>query len=220
MKRTEEEIIKKAQYDAFTEEIKASVSGKELPKKSSILTFTPIVPDGILRSNTRLRYSTDLPDETKYRIILPKKHYVTELILKYHHETEGHEMGLNYTLNHLREKYIVVHGREIGKKLIKKCSECRRRFRGKPATQQMAALPTIRLEATMKPFTNCAVDFDGPYITVQGRGRVRTKRYVFISLSSNTLLSCRNGMAVRYGWLSERLNSHGGKKRLASRYAE
>ena len=65
LKRTGEGIIKKAQYDAFTEEIKALVSGKELPKKSSILTFTPMVTDGILRSNTRLRYSTDLPDETK-----------------------------------------------------------------------------------------------------------------------------------------------------------
>ena len=90
LKRAEERIIKDAQYDAFNEEIKALVGGKELPKKSSILTFTPMVTDGILRSNTRLRYSDDLPEETKYPIILPKKHPVTQLIVKYHHETEGH----------------------------------------------------------------------------------------------------------------------------------
>ena len=84
-----------------------------------------MVTDGILRSNTRLRYSTDLPDETKYPTILPKKHHVTELTLKYYHETEGHETGLNYTLNHLREKYIVVHGRETVKNFIKECPECR-----------------------------------------------------------------------------------------------
>ena len=78
-----------------------------------------------------------------------------ELIVKYHHETEGHERGLNYTLNHLREKYVVVQGRETVKKVIKECPECQRRLRGKPATQQMAPLPTIRLEAKMKPFTNC-----------------------------------------------------------------
>ena len=129
-----------------------------------------MVTDGILRSNTRLRYSTDLPDETKYPILLPKKHHVTELILKYHHETEGHEMGLNYTLNHLREKYIVVHGRETVKKLIKECPECGRRFRGKPATQEMAPLPNIWLEATMKPFTNCAVDFGGPILQYKAVG--------------------------------------------------
>lgn len=71
---------------------------------------------------------------------------------------------------------MVVHARETVKKVIKECAECRIRFRGKPATQQMAPLPTIRLEATMKPFTNCAVDFAGPYLTVQGRGKVSVKR--------------------------------------------
>ena len=54
----------------------------------------------------------------KYLIVLPKKHAVSEPIVKYHHETEGHEMGLNYTLNHLYKKYIVVCGRETVKKVI------------------------------------------------------------------------------------------------------
>ena len=71
---------------------------------------------------------------------------------------------------------MVVHARETVKKVIKECAECRIRFRGKLATQQMAPLPTIRLEATMKPFTNCAIDFAGPYLTVQGHGKVRVKR--------------------------------------------
>ena len=80
LKRAEEQIINEAQHDAFTEEMNALVCGKGNPEKSSILTYTPMVTDGILRSNTRLRYSNYLPDETKYPIILPKKHPVTELI--------------------------------------------------------------------------------------------------------------------------------------------
>ena len=143
-----------------------------------------MVIDGILRSNTRLRYSNDLPDETKYPIILPKKHPVTELVVKYHHETE---VGLNYTLNDLREKYLVVHGRERVKKVIKKeCLECQRRSRGKPATQRMAPLPAIRLEATMKPFRNSAVDFAGSYLTAQGCGKVHVKRYLWLFLYLQT----------------------------------
>ena len=55
-------------------------------------------------SNTRLRYSGDLTYNLKYYIILPKQHPVTQLIVKYHHESEGHEMGINFTLNHLRER--------------------------------------------------------------------------------------------------------------------
>ena len=143
LKVTEKQIVRDAQCDAFTEEIKALADRKVLPRKSSILTFTPMLTDGILRSNTRLRCSDILPDETKYPIILPKGHLVTKLIVKYHHQIEGHEMGLNYTLNHLREKYVVVHGREAVKKIFKECPECQRRFRGKPATQQMAPLPSI-----------------------------------------------------------------------------
>ena len=224
LKRAEERIIKDAQYDAFNEEIKALVGGKELPKKSSILTFTPMVTDGTLRSNTRLRYSDDLPEETKYPIILPKKHPVTELIVKDHHETEGHEMGLNYTLNHLREKFMVIHARETVKKVIRECFECQRRFRGKPATQQMAPLPTIRLEVTMKPFTNCAVDYAGPYLTVQGRGKTRAKRYLCLflclqthcchvemawSLDTDGFLNALTRMVARRGWPRDMLSDNG-----------
>ena len=224
LKRTEEKIISEAQNDAFSEEIKALANEKELPRKSSILPFTPMVIDGPLRSNTRLRYSNDLPDETKYPIILPKKQPVTELVVKYHHETEGHELSLNYTLNHLREKYLVVHGREAVKEVIKECLECQRRFRGKPATQQMAPLPAIRLEATMKPFTNCEVDFAGPYLIVQGRGKVRVKRYLCLflclqthcchvemawSLDTDGFLNALTCMVARRGWPRDMLSDNG-----------
>jgi hypothetical protein len=60
----------------------------------------------VVKANTRLRYAEHLPNRVKYPIILPKKHPVTELIVKYHSEKEGHQMGLNYTRYHLRENYI------------------------------------------------------------------------------------------------------------------
>lgn len=48
LKRMEQGIIIEAQHDTITPKIKALDSGKELPKKSSILTFTPMVTNGIL----------------------------------------------------------------------------------------------------------------------------------------------------------------------------
>ena len=57
--------------------------------------------DGLLRSNTRLRNSDELSDEIKFPIVLLKNHAVTELIVKYHYEVEEHEMGVNFTINHL-----------------------------------------------------------------------------------------------------------------------
>ena len=139
---------------------------------------------GILRANTRLRRSDDLVREIKFPIILPKKHSVTQLIIKYHHELDCHEIGVNYTLDHLREKYHVINSRQEAKRYIQNCYECKRRFRLHPAKQQMAPLPQFRFEMTYRPLTNCATDFGGPYLTIQGRGRVRTKRYLCLFFAS------------------------------------
>ena len=42
-------------------------------------------------------------------------------------------MGLKYTINHVREKYLAVHVRERVKRVIRGCFESARRFRSKPA---------------------------------------------------------------------------------------
>ena len=224
LKQVEEEIIREAQIEAYRQEFEALTNGKSLPKQSSILNLSPIMYKGLLRSNTRLRYSEELTDSVKYPIILPKRHPVTQLIVKYHHETEGHEMGVNFTLNHLRERYMVVNGRELVKRTIKACAECKRRFRGKAASQQMAPLPKIRLELTMQPFTNCSVDFAGPFFTKQGRGRARIKRYLCLflclqthcchlemvwSLESEGFLQALTRMAARRGWPRDMVSDNG-----------
>ena len=73
-------------------------------------------------------------------------------------------MGVTFTINHLREKYLVIHVRQEVKRASKECRECARRFQMHPSKQQMAPLPPIRLERTSRPFENCAVDFAGPYL--------------------------------------------------------
>ena len=52
-------------------------------------------------------------------------------------------MGVNFTLNHLREKYFVVQGRQQVKRCIKESVECNKQFRGCPTKQQMTPLPRI-----------------------------------------------------------------------------
>ena len=224
LKAAEEQLIKSAQRECFPEEIEALTKRSPLPRKSSILSLTPILVNGILRANTRLRYAEDLSEDIKYPIILPKKHAVTKLIVKYHHEIEGHKMGVNYTLNHLREKYFVIHGRQHVKRCIRECGECCRRYRGGAAQQQMAPLPRLRLEMTEKPFTNCATDFAGPFYTMQGRGKARVKRYLCLfvclqtrcchlematSLETDAFLNAFTRMVARRGWPKLMLSDNG-----------
>ena len=145
---TETDIIKEAQNEAFSDEVAALSRSQPLPRKSTLLPCTPILIDRILRSNTRLRHADDLPADVKCPVILPKKHHVTRLIVQYYHESEGHRMGVNLTINHLREKYLVIHVREEVKRVNRECRECARRFKVQPAQQQMAPLPQIRLQMT------------------------------------------------------------------------
>lgn len=224
LQSTEEKIIKETQCAEFREEIEALKQSQPLPRKSSILPFTPMMINGILRSNTRLRHSSDLSPDVKFPIILPKKNHVTALIVKYYHESEGHRMGVNFTINHLREKYLVIHVRQEVKRASKECRECARHFQVHPAKQQMAPLPQIRLEKTSRPFENCAVDFAGPYRTMQGRGRIRAKRYLCLfvclqthcchlemasSLETDAFLNAFIRMTARRGWPTQMLSDNG-----------
>ena len=142
-------IIREAQNEACSEEIEALAKNKPLPRKSTLLPCTAILVNRILRSNTRLRHSDDLPNDVQFPIILSKRNHVTRLVVKYHHESEGHQMGVNY---YLREKYLVIHVREEAKRVIRECCECARHFRVQPVQQQMAPLPQIRLQMTTKPY--------------------------------------------------------------------
>ena len=93
-------------------EIEPFRRNKEILRGSTLGPFNPVLVNGILRSNTRLRHANDLPYDVKCPIILLKRNHITGLIVKYYRELEGHQMGLNYTINHVPEKYLVVHVHE------------------------------------------------------------------------------------------------------------
>lgn len=113
----------------------------------------------------------------RYPIILPRKSWVTKLIVKEFHEKGHHASGTNQTLAALSARYWVMSGREVIREWEKICAECRRR-KARACEQMMAPLPLSRLKSSFRAFTRTAVDFGGPFITVQGRGKRREKRYL------------------------------------------
>lgn len=125
-------------------------------------------------------------------------------------------MGVNYTINHLQEKYLVIHVREEVKRVNRECRECARRFKVQPVQQQMAPLPQIRLQMTTKPLANCAVDFGGLYLTIQGRERSR----VFVLVLANPLLSFGDGNFTGDRCVSQHIHANDGKKGMAYENAE
>ena len=160
--------IKQTQREAFP----------NAEKDSTLLQLNPRKDDeGLLRMDGRLRLADELPYDTKHPILLPKKHPVTRLIVMDAHERLGHGTGVELVLTEIRSRFWIVKGRKTVRAIIEACSECRRRFSMKTAKQMMAPLPRPRLES-LRAFDKIGVDYAGPFLTKQGRGTKRAKRYL------------------------------------------
>ena len=152
--------------------------GKNLPHSSRLLQLRPVFDeDELVRCDGRFRYAEFVPYDTRFPIILPRGHWVTTLIVKHYHEKGYHASGTNQTLADLSSRFWIIAAREEIRAWEKNCMECRRR-KAKPATQVMAPLPRIRVKEPLRAFSRIAVDFAGPFFTIQGRGKTRQKRYL------------------------------------------
>jgi hypothetical protein len=133
--------------------------------------------DGVLRCDGRLCYAEFLPYEVRFPVILPGSNWVTKLIVKHYHEIGQHVLGTNHILANISNEYWVEAAWEEIRAWEKECNECRRR-KAKASSQVMAPLPLNRLQLPLKAFSRVLVDFGGPFVTVQGRGRRREKRWL------------------------------------------
>ena len=74
---------------------------------------------------------------------------------------------------------LIICGREAVKSWESRCNECRRR-RAKISRLSMPPFPSLRLGMPMRAFARCGVAYTGPFLTKQGRGKVRQKRYLCV----------------------------------------
>ena len=148
-------------------------------KDKCLLRFSPLSDkDGLLRLDGRLRLAEDLSYDSRHPVILPKNHPVTRLVIVDTHEKLGHSTGTEHLLAELRSQFWIVKERLMVRKVVENCPECRRRFLAKPVGQKMAPLPTSRLTLPLRAFERIGTDFAGPFLTKQGRGKYRAKRYL------------------------------------------
>ena len=100
MSDTELCAIKEMQRKTFREEYLSLVSHKQLPTNSKLLGLYPrLGSEDVMRSDEQLRHAEFLPYDIRYPIILPRKNWVTKLIVKHYHEQGNHCAGINQTLS-------------------------------------------------------------------------------------------------------------------------
>ena len=74
-----------------------------------------------------MQYAEFLPYDVRSHILLPRKNWVTKLIVKYYHEMGNENAGTNQTLSALSTKYWIVAAREEIAEREKECAACIRR---------------------------------------------------------------------------------------------
>jgi transposase InsO family protein len=147
---------------------------------SGLETLEPeLNDDGLLCVGSRIARNR------KQQVILPRRHHITELIVKECHERLGHS-GREHVISVLRECYWIVRVRCVVKKVLKECVVCKRRS-AKPCTQKMANLPEERITGEKPPFYHTGVDYFGPFNVKLLRNVVKRYCCLFTCLESRAV---------------------------------
>ncbi|GBO16070.1 hypothetical protein AVEN_166281-1 [Araneus ventricosus] len=161
LSEAEHYLIKQCQFEVFSAEDTAMMSGDNISNKSKILNLSPFLDNtGVMREGGRLENS-QLPYSGKHPIILPSKGKLTEMIVRYYHEKYFH-LGPQHLLFQIRQKYWPIHGRNVYRKIVHNCVVC---FKVKPKeySQKMGNLPKERITPD-KVFSSKGIDLCGPFL--------------------------------------------------------
>lgn len=168
-------IIKLEQNRLFRSDIKNLKNN--LPVSPKLLSLNPFLDaDNLLRVGGRLENS-DIPYNQKHPIIIPKRSYLTDLIIRHEHVRLMHA-GTKQVLSSLNMNYWLINGNSEIKRIIHKCVIC---FKNKARCSQqlMGSLPEKRVRS-YRPFQNVGIDFCGPFSVKQSslKRSVETKAYI------------------------------------------
>ena len=154
---------------------------------TQLYKYVPFLDDhGLLRIGGRLQNS-NLGYHFKHPILLPHRHWVTELYICKTHSDSGH-FGPDLVFGVLQQDKGLwpIGGTGTIRHYTKDCIGCivRRQIKG---NQLMAPLPAYRLKPFAHVFTYTASDFAGPFCIVVGRSTVRRWLCVFVCLTTTAI---------------------------------
>ena len=180
--------IRRVQAENYKNELEAIQQSRDLPKSNALTRFSPFSDSqGILRVGGRLKHAILAYDE-RHPVILPSDSHFTQLVVEACHRRALHG-GVQLTLGIIRQRYWILRGRILVKRLIRRCVTCVR-WRAATPQQLMGDLPQERVTPA-RPFLHTGIDYAGPVQlrTTKGRGHRAFKAFVavFICLSTKAV---------------------------------
>lgn len=167
--------IKEVQEENFPEETALLKKGETVKSDSKLVKLSPYYDheDGLIKMRGRIQYA-ELTEQEKHPIILPDKSYIVKLLIENTHRKQLHA-GINQTLVAVRDRFWVIRGRALVRRIVKSCILCRKYA---PVRLQvpMAPIPRDRIMRA-NTFQVTGVDYTGPVYVVDKGGKVN-KSYI------------------------------------------
>ena len=140
----------------------------------------------VLHCKSRLNNSS-LHLQSKNPAILPRRHRIVELLVLWAQQNIKHG-GVSDTLVYIREKYWILKGRQVVRKIVRSCVVCRKLEGPSYPSVPAPDLPIERV-SDHPPFTHTGLDFAGPLFAyeIDGSGmKVMEKVYICLFTCAST----------------------------------
>lgn len=182
-------LIRWSQMESYPNEHKLLSSSSQCKIKGNLAKLNLFLDDNkIIRVGGRLGNSHEFSYDKMHPILLSSKHYFSLLLFRHGHLQLLHA-GPQALLCNLRETWWPLGGRSLARRVVNACVTCNR-IRGRILTPQMGNLPIERIDACF-PFYRCGVDYCGPVLILnrKGRGARTTKAYIclFVCLATRAI---------------------------------
>lgn len=222
LRKAKNTVMRIVQWQDFPDEMVLLSKGQtDIPKSSSLYQLTPALDEcGVLRVDGRIGAAPNASFDTRFPVILSRKHPVTQLVVADFHWVFRH--GNSETIvNEVRQFYYISHLRTLVKQVAKTCQWCKM-MKAVPKVPRMAPLPVARMASYTRPFTYTGIDFFGPLPVKVGRSTAKrwiclftclTIRAVHVevahSLSTSSCVKCIRRFVSRRGAPAEIYTDNG-----------
>ena len=173
------------QAQSFAKELRDLKANKEMKSSSTLAKLKPVLAERVLLVGGCLEEAVVLSYDEKHPVVLPKKHHVSQLIVRHCHESLA-RAGKEQTLVQTRKMFWILGGRGLAKNIVRNCFKCHQ-LNEKPMKQVMAPLPKERLQPYKPPFTFSSIDFFGPLMVKWGCGSAKRWGCLFTCLTTRAV---------------------------------
>ncbi|XP_044573279.1 uncharacterized protein LOC123257599 [Drosophila ananassae] len=182
----EDLLFRRAQREAFPDEVQAAEKDLDVAKGSDICGLAPYLDgNGILRAYGRIDAALCIPYSARRPVILSHRHGLTEMIVRDAHVRIKHQ-NVDATMAEIRTRFWITRLRRVLRSVISGCSECKL-HRARPMPPIMGPLPHDRLDAYGWPFKSTGLDYFGPLLVTVARHQEKRWVALFTCLTTRAI---------------------------------